>query len=491
MTTPAEQSVIKSAIIGARWLAVSQAGRQALQFATTIILARLLAPSDFGLLGMALVLINFAMLFRDMGISAAVVQRKEISDQLLSSLFWVNMLVGLTAMLLLWIIAPLAAEFYSEPRMVSIVRVLSVNFVLSGSTVLHQSLLERELAFNRLTRVEVGASVVGSLVAIGTATLHAGVWSLIYQSLGMMIITTISLWVMSSWRPRILLEWSEVKSVSNFSLNLVGFNILNYCARNLDYLLVGKFLGATVLGYYTYAYRIMLYPLQNISAVVGRVMFPVYAKLQDDNALLRQNYLKAVSTIALITFPLMLGLMGVSRPLVLGLFGSEWAPVQPLILILAPVGLIQSIGTTVGTIFQAKGRTDWMMRWGIVTTVLTAIAIVVGLRWGVIGVALAYASISAVLAYPGFAIPFRLIDLRVQKLVGALWRPFVCSILMLGVILGLAVILPDIFTESWRIIILVPSGIAAYLAASWMLNGKQMRRTMALVKPHWSVSQEA
>ena len=203
MTTPAEQNVIKSAIIGARWLAVSQVGRQVLQFTTSIILARLLAPSDFGLLGMALVLINFAMLFRDMGISAAVVQRKEISDQLLSSLFWVNMLVGLTAMLLLWFIAPLAAEFYFEPRMVSIVRVLSVSFVLSGSSVLHQSLLERELSFDRLTRVEVGASVVGSLVAIGTAMFHPSVWSLIYQSLGMMIITTISLWVMSSWRPRI------------------------------------------------------------------------------------------------------------------------------------------------------------------------------------------------------------------------------------------------------------------------------------------------
>lgn len=480
---------MQSAVSSARWLALSQAGRQGIQFATSILLARLLAPSDFGVLGMALVVINFAMLFRDMGISAAIVQRKEISEQMISSLFWVNMLVGFTAMALLWLIAPLAASFYIEPRMVPIVRALSLNFVLSASSGMHQSLLERKLDFDRLARMELAASLFGAVIAIGAALFHAGVWSLVYQSLGMMALTTISLWTMAEWRPYIVLEWSEFKSVSNFSLHLVGFNLLNYCARNLDYLLIGKLLGATALGYYTYAYRIMLYPLQNVSAVVGRVMFPVYSKLQNNNTILRENYLKTVSTIALITFPMMLGLIGVREQLVLGVFGPQWQAIQPLILILAPVGLIQSIGTTVGPIFQAKGRTDLMMRWGLVAASLTVLAFVGGLRWGLTGIALAYAMISLILAYPGFAIPFKLIGLSVHKLGPALWRPLLCSILMLGAVLGLATILPDRLTDVQEMIVLVVSGITVYLAASCTINGEQIRRVATLVWSGGSVSQ--
>ena len=215
-------------------------------------------------------------------------------------------------------------------------------------------------------------------------------------------------------------------------------------------------------------------------------MFPVYSKIQHENSVLSKNYIKAVRTIALITFPMMLGLIGIRQPLVTGIFGSQWLPIQPLILILAPVGLIQSIGTTVGPIFQAKGRTDWMMRWGLVSAGLTSTAFVIGLRWGVTGVALSYAIVSCMLAYPGFAIPFRLIGLPVKNLGQALWRTLVCSCLMLGSMLALAAVLPDSLTEAWQLIILVPSAVASYLLFSRIINEEQMSQATALILPYWS-----
>lgn len=472
----------KSAISGVKWSSISQFGRQGMQLLTTVVLARLLSPSDFGLVGMAMVVVGFVALFKDLGTSAAVIQRKNISNELLSSIFWVNTGFGLLAMIVLIAVSTLVANFYHESRVAPLLMVLSLTFFISGLSILQYSLLERNLAFNRLAKLEISATLFGSIVGIGSAILGYGVWSLVYQSLAVTTVTTILLWIFSTWRPKMIFHWIEVKSVSSYSLNLTGFNIFNYFARNADYLLIGRFLGAQNLGYYTLAYNIMLYPLQNISGVIGRVMFPVFSQIQNDDALFRSAYLKVASAIALITFPMMLGLMALSKQLVLTVFGSQWVPVILLLMILAPVGLVQSIGTTVGTIYQAKGRTDWMFRWGIAAGILVMVAFVIGMQWGIVGVAAAYAVASLLLVYPAFAIPFRLINLRVRDLGTVLWRPFLSSLFMLVVVLLLKAALPADLSSGFSLGILIPTGVIAYILVSWMLNREQIRQILLIVR---------
>ena len=450
-----------------------------MQWVTIIILARLLSPSDFGLIGMVMVVIGFVGLFKDLGTSAAVIQRKGVSEELLSSIFWVNVAFGVLAMVVLFVLSPLAASLYHEPRLTPLLGVLSLTVFISGLSVLQQAILERDLAFHTLAKVEISAIACGSVVAVGLAMLGAGVWSLVYQSLTVTLVTTVLLWVSSAWRPKMIFCWTEVKLVSSYSLNLTGFNIFNYFARNADYLLIGRFLGAQDLGYYTLAYRIMLYPLQSISAVIGRVMFPVYSQIQDDDVMFRRVYLNVAGGIALITFPMMLGLMALSGPFVLTAFGSQWRPVVLLLMIFAPVGLAQSIGTTVGAIYQAKGRTDWMFRWGVAAGILVIIAFVIGLQWGIVGVAAAYAIITVILSYPSFAIPFRLINVRFSELGAVLWRPFLSSLLMLGLLLVLRAALSTDLPSRWTLGILVSTGIIVYLSASWMVNRDQMRQRLA------------
>jgi len=429
---------------------------------------------------MATVVIGFVELFKGLGTQAAVIQSKEASNELLSTVFWANVGFGALGTVLLATAAPMAAMYYHEPRVTNIIRVLALNFFISGLTILHQALFERRLAFRVLAKVEVVGTFCGAVVGIGSAVRGFGVWALVGQSVTTVSIITILLWYFSDWRPRLLFHWHEIRRIRSYSLNLTGFNIFNYFCRNADYLLIGRFLGATPLGIYTLAYRIMLYPLQTITTVISRVMFPVYSQIQDDDARFRSIYLRTAGMIALVTFPMMVGLWVVAEPFVLSVFGPKWALAVPLIKILAPIGMVQSVAATVGAIYQAKGRTDVMFRWGGALGVILVAAFAVGLRWGIIGVAVAYAVATMIIAAPSFAIPFRFIGLRLGDLAATLSRPLIGSLLMAAVVLAIRTALVHA-TNLVALQVLVATGAVTYILVSWVVNREQFREAVAFV----------
>jgi O-antigen/teichoic acid export membrane protein len=477
-----EMTLRGSATKGIRWSSASQFGRQTMQLVTTAVLARLLSPADFGLIGMATLVIGFISLFKDLGTCAAVIQRKEVTPRFLSSIFWANAAFGLVATAILYLLAPAVALFYKEPRLVPVLQAFSLTFVVSGLSILQQALLEREMAFDKLAKLELAATLLGTVVGITAAVLNCGVWSLVLQSMTVAAATTVLLWAGSKWRPSRGFCWEEIRSVSSYSGNLTGFSILNYFVRNADYLLIGKFLGAQQLGYYTLAYRLMLYPLQSITAVISRVMFPAFSQIKDDDARFSRIYLKMVGFIAFITFPMMLGLMTVSEPFVLVFFGDSWRPVALLLLILAPVGMLQSVGGTVGMIYQARGRTDWMFRWGLVTGVCAVTAFAVGINWGITGVAVAYSVFSLSFLYPNFAIPFRLLSLPMLRLLAHLWRPLCCGMLMVAAVCSLKALIPAGLPNEALLATLIPFGILVYVSASFAVNREIAREMMNTVK---------
>ncbi|MHB8168802.1 MAG: MOP flippase family protein [Thermoleophilia bacterium] len=474
-------SIKQAAASGIKWTSASQVGRQVMQWITMVVLARLLVPADFGLVGMAMVVIGFVMIFKDLGTSAAVIQRQQSSDELLSSIFWVNVAFGLLATVILFFCSPLIGAFYGDDRVTAIMRLLSLTFFISGLSIMQQALLERDLKFDRVAKIELSSFVAGSVIGIGVAVAGLGVWSLVIQTLAVSLMTTLLLWIGTPWHPRLFIRSREVKEVCGYSLNLAGFNIFNYFSRNADNLLVGRFLGATELGYYSLAYRIMLYPLQSITLVIGRIMFPVYSQMQDNDARFRGAFLQTASSIAFISFPLMLGLMVLRHSLILVLFGSQWQPVIVLVAILAPIGMIQSIMATVGPLYQAKGRTDLYFGWGVVSSGICVLSFVIGLRWGIVGVASAYAIANILLVYPCFAIPFRLIDLPMRELGFSLWRPLLSSLLMTAVIAGARGIILTNETSLVKLGIMIAIGAATYSLFSWMINRNLMRQMASLV----------
>ena len=471
------------AISGLKWSSFSLMVRQVLALLTNIILARLLSPHDFGLVAMAAVVLGFVDLFKDMGTGSAVIQRKELSEGLLSSIFWINVGVGLIFAAGLYFLSPAIGDFYREPSVAPLMQVMSLSFFVSALSIVQYSLLMREMAFERLAKIELATAIFSSTGAISIAWAGFGVMTLVYQPLLNSVLTLALLWGVGTWRPKWMFHWCEVREVAGYSLNLTGFSVLNYFARSADNLLIGRYLGALDLGYYDLAYRLMLYPLQAISAVVSKVMFPLYSQIQDDLTRFRRAYLAAAGAIALFSFPLMLGLLAVSQPFVLILFGKQWQPVVPLLMIFAPIGAIQSVNTTVGSIYQARGRTDLMLRVGAVFGFLTILAFSVGLQWGIIGVATAYAIAYSIMFIPGFHIALRLIDLRLRDLAKVLWRTLLCSILMCVTVMlvekTISDLLSSLLPERAIFGVLVVFGSGIYLALTMLINHKRFYMVVA------------
>lgn len=405
---------------GILWSGSSQAARQILQIGITAILARLLTPADFGVLAMVTVFTSFIALFSELGLGAALVQRKGVTEAHLSTAFWMTLLAGAALMILTMASSPLVAWFYGRDRLTPIVLVISVNFLIGATGAVPQALLQRNMEFGRLALIENGALLGSGLAAIFLAWRGWGVWSLVGQSVVSVSLTAGLAWSLSGWRPRWLFRRSCLRELWGFSSHLLGFNVLHYAARNLDNLLIGKFLGATALGYYTLAYRLMMLPLQNVSWVLGRVLFPAFARIQTELARVRHNYIRLIRYISLLTFPMMAGMAVVAPELIRILYGNQWERAIFLVRVLCLVGLLQSVGTTVGTIYLSQGRSDIMLKWNLFFVPIVCSAILVGLRWDVEGVAVAYATVGIVFWYVPHFIANRLIDLDARTFLRAL-----------------------------------------------------------------------
>ncbi len=475
-------SLRQSASSGVKWSFVSNIGKQFLHFASVVILARLLTPTDFGLVGMATIAVGFLGLIRDLGTSAAIIQARDLPEEIASSVFWTNVAIGFAATGGLVVLSPVFGILFHDTRIVLMLKVLAFTFLISSFSTVQQALMQRQLAFHTIAKTEMAAVAVGAPVGIGLAYWGAGSWSLIFQTLTIVLVTSVLQWILSPWAPRFVFKASAVKTIGWYSLNLTGFNIFNYLARNADNFLIGRYLGPGNLGFYALAYRIMYYPIQVMSDVVGRVMFPVYSQLQDTESRFRRAYLNVSSAIAFLSFPMAFGLLVTRDLFVFTVFGPQWAPVPKLLLILVPVGMIQSIGTTVGAIYQAKGRTDLMLRWGVVAGVLTIISFLVGLRWGIYGVATCYAVMSFILAGPSFVISFRLIDLPVADLAVTLWRPFASSLVMYVVLSFLKARFVFRIPSFAALTLMVAVGGIVYLVSSWFINRQQSVRLLDMLR---------
>jgi PST family polysaccharide transporter len=452
---------------GLKWTTLSQVVRLSTQLLSVLILARLLPPSDYGLAAMAAVVTGFTSLFSDFGTAAAIIQRPDPSSRLLDSVFWLNVLVGMTLAVLLGLFAPVIALWLVEPRLKEVIWALLLTFPITGLGTVHQSLLEKVSCFRPLAIIESGSACIGLAGAIWAALSGLGVYSLVLQSLLTAFLTTSGLWMVSNWKPSRHFDAGEIRGLLGFSGNLVGFNVFNYFIRNADNLLIGRFLGANELGIYSMAYRLMLWPLQNLSQVVGRVLFPALARLQADHDQLTIAYLRATAAITIITAPLMFGFFVLREPFVAVVLGERWLPVSGVLAWLVPVGLLQSIGTTVGTLYLSTGRTDVMFRWGIGAGLIVIPAFCIGLQWGVVGVATAYAIVTLLFFWPSLAIPFRWIGLKVSDVLLRLMPSIATAAVMAGIIEILAVVWPaNANNQLFRLIILVIIGIIAYVGIS-------------------------
>lgn len=412
---------------GVGWTAGAHLAKQAVTLVLQVALARLLAPEQFGLLGMVVVFSGFAALCVDLGFGPALVHAARVDRRLASSVYWLTAAAGLALGALTLAAGPSVAAFYDEPALRALTPLVAAQIALSAFSVVPAALLARELRFRALAAVEVTASLAAGGLAVGLALRGHGAAALGAQLACGAGAGAIGLHLAARFRPALRVDLAAVRELVRYGGFLVGHRVFEYWVRNADKMIIGRALGSEALGLYHRAYSTMLLPVSQIGDVAGRVLFPALSRLRFDPARSRALYLRALRGIAVLSFPLMTGIFAVAEEFLIVVFGAPWAGAAPVLRVLCLVGLMQSIGTTAGWIWRAHGRTDEQFRFGVVAGISALLAFAVGIRFGVLGVAVAYLVRNLALTWFNFALPGRLIGLRYRDVVAAVAGIAACA----------------------------------------------------------------
>ena len=409
----------------------AQGVRFFLQMGSTMVLARLLTPQDFGLIAMVTAVTGFVVMFKDMGLSMATVQKAEINHGQISTLFWINVVLSIGVMLVIAALAPAIAWFYGEPRLTWITLALAGAFIFGGLTVQHQALLRRNMRFGSLALIHIISMSVGILTAIIAAFYGAGYWALVLMQLATAIAGAIAVWVACGWHPGPPVRRSGVREMLAFGGNLTGFNALNYFARNADNLLIGKFWGSGSLGLYSKAYGLLMLPLRQIKGPISAVAVPVLSRLQNEPERYRRYYYRAISTIAFITMPLVAMLAALSDEIIRIVLGNQWTDAAIIFKILALSAFFQPVVSTTGWVYISLGQTKRMMYVGLIKTPIIIACFIIGLPWGPVGVAASYTACGIfVLLVPSLLLAFRYSPVNLIGFFKAVFCPLIISLIM-------------------------------------------------------------
>ncbi len=371
--------------------------------AAAVVLARLLTPDDYGLIGMVAILINFVGMFQYLGLSTATVKWAELTHQQVSTLFWINMALSVTIMLVTFASAPLVAWFYKEPRLVGITIAYGVSILLAGLAIQHEAILSRQMRFAAIMIVETLGLLIGFAAAVVAAWKGAGYWALVLNQLVMTAVTVVGVWTVCRWRPgrpRLAARGLGVRSMLSYGGNLTGFNVMNFFSRNLDNALIGKFWGPHQLGVYSRAYQMLLLPMQQINAPLAAVAVPTLSRLAETPERYRAAYLRILEKIVMVTMPLGALMIATSDWMVLLLLGPQWRETGRIFMLLGIAALIQPVAKTSWWLFSTQGRTKDLFHWGLIGGAIAVASILIGLPWGATGVAASYAVSDLCIATP-------------------------------------------------------------------------------------------
>ncbi len=369
------------------------------QFASTVIsllsvviLARILRPQDFGLVAMVTGITGVLHIFKDAGLASVTVQRSEISHDQVSNLFWLNTGFNTLLSILIVLLAPLLERFYGEPEVRSITVAVGVIFFLGGLTIQHRALLQRQMQFLELAIITLISQAVALIAAILAALAGFGYWALVVQMAVSQVLFAIITLIITRWLPgrprRGLGTWEMVR----FGGYLTGFSFLNYFARNFDRVLIGRVWGDSALGFYAKAYALLLLPIHQVNGPINEVATPALSRLQHDSKEFRRTFVAILNAVCFLTFPLIAWLIVVREEIILLLLGPQWEQVIPIFTALAASAFFQPVGNITGVLYIALGRAQRMFWWGVISSIWIVLAFLVGIRFGPVGVAVAYST---------------------------------------------------------------------------------------------------
>jgi O-antigen/teichoic acid export membrane protein len=466
MTPDGPSDGIGSRILsGVAWKAGSQVTLQVSRMVVALILARLLAPHDWGLAAMVMVFAGFVVVFTDNALGTALIQRRELFDDDRSTVFWMSTGVGLLLAVVGVVIAGPLANFYGEPKVRDLFIAVSIGFFVSALGTTQMALLARDMEFRSLELRQIVATLVGAATGVTTALLGFGAWAIVGQQLAETVTSTAILWWVSPWRPSCTFSIASLRRLGGFAGNVFGENLLYQAGRSVPSLVIGRALGAASLGAYTLATNVILVPFSRIAAPLQQVFFPAFSRISDDRERLADVWIRATRLVGVISIPALVGLIVVAPDFVHVVLGQRWARAIPVIQILAWVGIVQSLQTLSGEVLMALDRSGTLLRFTILWFAGSVGSVLIGLNWGITGVAVAYAVATTVIEPVRTYVTTRALGIPVSRFFAAFAGVAQATAVMAAALLILQMLLRSAGLDpAARLVLLVAVGSCVYTA---------------------------
>lgn len=438
-----------------------------------MVLARLLDPKDFGLVGMVTAFTGVLSLFRDFGLSSAAIQRTTVTDEQVSTLFWINILVGALLGVLSIGMAPAVVAFYHEPRLFGVTTVLAAGFLFNAAGVQHGALLQRQMRFTTLAMINTISLVVATSIAIGGAMAGYGYWSLVAMAVTLPLITTIGCWMTSGWIPGMPSKRSGIRSMVRFGGGITLYGLIGYIATNFEKVLLGRFWGVNALGLYGRSYQLINIPTDNLNFAAGEVAFSALSRLQNEPSRLKSYFLKGYSLILAMTLPITIFCALFADDIISVLLGPKWMAATPIFRLLAPTILVFAIINPLTWLLCSGGLVGRLLKMSLVITPLMIVGYFIGLPYGPKGVAFAYSGLMMLWVVPaiawcvqGTAISFG------DILVGARW-PLASSIVAGALAFGVRLFCFQLMSTLPRLVFEGIAMFAVYLGMLLFVSGQR------------------
>ena len=469
----------ETAAKGLIWSAIERVGTQGIQLVFGLIITRILFPADYGLIGMILIFVAIGQTIVDSGFGSALIWKKDSNEVDYSTVFYFNITVSLVLYLIFFFLAPVIAKFYDEPRLISLIRVICLNFLIISFSLIQQVDLQKKVDFKLLAVINIFGSIIAGIVCLIMALRGFGAWAIVTQMLIKSFITSLLLWIFNRWRPVFVFSLRTLKQLFGYGSNLMAAGLLNNILKNLYFNIIGKLFPINSLGYYTRAVQLHDFPVVTISQIFNRVVFPVFSTIREDDERFKNAIRKTLRTMTFVTFPALIGLIAVADELIEVILTDKWLPASGYFKLLCLAGLFYPFQILNNEILKTKGRSDWVLRLEIITKIVWLINIFITWRWGISAIIIGQIGSIFFTCAVGF--------FYVRQLTGyTLWESFKDIFPYLAISAGmyliLAVISNQINTPLVSLIVMIFSGITFYFTVVCILKPEERKEIQTIIK---------
>lgn len=460
------------------WSAIERFGNQGIQFFIGLVLARLLMPEDYGLIGMLLVFISLAQVFVEGGFSSALIRKSEPTNNDYSTVFWFNLIAAFLFYGIIYFCSPFIAEFYNEPLLIPLAKVIGLNIIISAFGIIQKTILTKKLDFKSQAKINISSIIISSTIGVVAAWYDYGVWALVIQNLSRTILMNIGFWLQSHWRPKAVFSESSFKELFGFGSKLLLSGLINAVSENLYAIIIGKLYNAKSLGFYTRANQFQKLPVSSIYGALGAVTYPVLAEMQNNNQQLKEGYRSMFRLVAYALFPVMVILGVVAEPLIRVVLTDKWLPSVALLQILCIEGAFYPLQAINLDLLKVKGRSDLFLRLEILKQIASVIIIVIFFKYGVLGLVWGLVLLSCICYYINTFYSKRLLDYGILDQI----KDLLIFILANGILLVLLFCLKLIIGNYLMQLIFLPIiGFFIYVFISSVLKINEFFKIKAII----------